>query len=105
MPLSFWIMVVTVVLTGSAAEATQVPCSFRAQGEAVELRIVADQQEIWSGRLPKGERQTVRVPEGDFTVESQVYNPNLKTKETIVARAHTESCQSDRSIPVPFFPE
>ena len=103
----YWllIMVTTSVLIGKTAEASEMSCSFSAQGEAVELRIVADQQEIWSGRLQKGERHTVRVPQGDFTVESQVYNPNLKTKETIVAHAHTESCKSDRPIPVPFFPE
>jgi hypothetical protein len=42
---------------------------------------------------------------GAFTVESQVYNPNLKTKETIKTPIHTESCKADHPIPVPLFPK
>jgi hypothetical protein len=99
-------MIMTAVLIVPATEATtDISCTFSAQGEAVELRIVVDKRVIWDGRLLKDERRTVRMPEGAFTVESQVYNPNLKTKETIRAPAHTESCKPDHPISVPLFPE
>lgn len=102
--LMFLAMVMTAVLIGRATEAADISCTFSAQGEAVEVRIVVDKQVIWDGRLLKDERRTVRMPQGAFTVESQVYNPNLKTKETIRAPAHTESCKPDHPIPVPLFP-
>ncbi|HJU06766.1 MAG TPA: hypothetical protein VJ692_16575 [Nitrospiraceae bacterium] len=105
MPLLLFLVLGMTVLTATTTGAAEITCSFKAQGETVELRIVADQQELWSGRLHKDERQTIRVPQGDFTVESRVYNPNLKTKETIVAHVHTKSCQSDRPMAVPLFPE
>ena len=96
------VMALTAVLI-HGAEAADTSCTFMAQGEAVEIRIVVDKQVIWDGRVPKDERRTVSIPQGAFTVESQVYNPNLKTKETIRTPIHTESCKADHPIPVPLF--
>lgn len=105
MPFIFFAMVIIAVLTERTTEAADISCTFGAQEEAVEVRIVVDRQVIWDGRLLKDERRTLRVPEGAFTVESQVYNANTNTKETIRASAHTEFCKPEQPIPVPLFPE
>jgi len=99
------LVILAAAVIGEKAAAADPSCAFVAQGEDVDLKVLVDKQTYWEGQLRKGERQTLRVPEGAFTVQSQVYNPNMKTKETIMARKHTEQCASDRPIPVPLFTE
>ena len=98
------ILLVTVVFgfTASALEA-DIPCVFKAEGEQVDMKILIGKKTIWIGTLTRAETKTVHIPEGEFTVMSQVYNPNLNRKEEVLATSHTNRCKEKQPLPVPLF--
>jgi hypothetical protein len=61
--LLIFVMALTAVQVHGAG-AADTSCTFMAQGEAVEIKIVVDKRVIWDGLVLKDERQTVSIPQG-----------------------------------------
>jgi hypothetical protein len=89
--------------SGQLEAAPDVTCRLKSDAESVDVKIVVGKKEIWHARIPKDETKEVRIPDGPFTVISKVYNPNLQTQEDIRSEAHTQLCDGQAVLPVPFF--
>ncbi|MER3423422.1 MAG: hypothetical protein C4293_09525 [Nitrospiraceae bacterium] len=98
-------MAMTAVFCGfmSSALAADVLCTFKAEDDQVDVAILIGETTIWSGTLMQNGTKTLTIPQGAFTVMSQIYNPNLNRKEEIRSTSHTNMCKENQALPLPLF--
>lgn len=98
-------LVFATLISESNATAADIPCRFKSLAEPVKISVLSNGTSIWTGMIDKDHPQSVDIPEGPFTVISQVFNPNLQTTGDIRAEAHTRMCQEKGALSVPLFVE